>query len=49
MSRADKRAAALRELAEFKITPGDQSTTAGEDLAESPPPSLRAPQACQPR
>jgi hypothetical protein len=35
MSRAEKRAAALRELAEeFDITPGDLSTTAGEDLAE---------------
>ena len=35
MSRAEKRAEALKELAEeFKITPGDQSTTAGEDLAE---------------
>jgi hypothetical protein len=35
MSRADKRAEALRELAkEFDITPGDHSTTAGEDLAE---------------
>jgi hypothetical protein len=35
MSRPDKRAEALRELAEeFNITPGDQSTTAGEDLAE---------------
>ena len=35
MSRAEKRADALRELArEFDITPGDHSTTAGEDLAE---------------
>jgi hypothetical protein len=35
MSLAAKRVAALRELAEeFNITPGDQSTTAGEDLAE---------------
>jgi len=35
MSRAEKRAAALRELAaEFDITPGDLSTTTGEDLAE---------------
>lgn len=35
MSRAEKRAEALSELArEFEITPGDRSTTAGEDLAE---------------
>jgi hypothetical protein len=34
MSRAEKCAAALREFAEFKITPGDLSTTAGEDPAE---------------
>jgi hypothetical protein len=41
MSRAEKRADALRELArEFNITPGDHSTTAGEDLAEY----LKAPE-----
>lgn len=34
MSRAAKRSSALRELAEeFGITPGDHSTTAGEDLS----------------
>lgn len=35
MSRADRRAEALRKLAEeFNISPDDHSTTAGEDLAE---------------
>jgi hypothetical protein len=35
MNRAEKRAAALRELAkEFGIVPGDETTTAGEDLPE---------------
>ena len=35
MTRAEKRADALRELArEFEISPGDRSTAAGEDLAE---------------